>query len=243
MLMVTVVFVAGCTKPDDPINPDNGGDNGGGGNGGSPTLSEEGIYLGIIGFNQYQYEKEIGLLNAQTKKSFTDFIDEFHMENLTGLYYADYLALQRMQSCGEPQKLAKVALVTFTDGIDQTSVSPATPALNPEHYPSKEAYLEALNQKIKNDKVHGDTINAYTIGLKGTDAISNLEEFRHNLHMLASSESNEYEAENMEEVALHFAEIAESLYSETATASLKLLIAGGYSDGLELRFTFDDCSL
>ena len=161
------------------------------------------------------------------------------MENLTGLYYADYLALQRMQSCGEPPKLAKVALVTFTDGLDNTSVSPATPALNPEHYSSKEAYLEALNNKIKYEKIHGDSIHAYTIGLKGTDALSNMEEFRHNLHMLASNQSNEFEADNMDEVEQHFAEIAESLYSETATASLKLLLPGGYEDGLDMRFTFD----
>ena len=248
MLMVAVVCAAGCKKPEDPNNGGNegGGGNGGGnggGGGGGPTLTTEGIYLGIIGFNQYQYEKEISLLNEQTKETFTRFIDGFHMENLTGLYYADYLALQRMQSCGVPPKLANVALVTFTDGLDNTSVSPATPELNPEHYPSKEAYLEALNQKIKNDKVHGDTINAYTIGLKGTDAISNMEEFRHNLHMLASSESNEYVAENMEDVAMRFAEIAESLYSETATASLKLLLPGGYEDGLDMRFTFDGSSV
>lgn len=249
MLLVAVVCAAGCKKTEDPNDPNNGGNggggSGGGNNGGDPTptvLTKEGIYLGIIGFNQNQYEKEIGFLNQSTMDSYISFIDGFRMENLTGLYYADYLALQRMQSCGEPPKLAKVALVTFTDGIDQTSVSPATPALNPEHYPSKEAYLEALNNKIKNEKVHGDSINAYTIGLKGTDALSNLEEFRHNLHMLASKQNNEYEADNMDEVEQHFAEIAESLYSETATASLKLLIAGGYSDGLELRFTFDDYS-
>ena len=243
MLMVAVVLAAGCKKPDepnDPNDPNNGGNGGGGGEEPTPAvLHDEGIYLGIIGFNQNQYEKEIGFLNQSTKGSFISFIDGFRMENLTGLYYADYLALQRMQSSGEPPKLAKVALVTFTDGLDNTSVSPATPALNPEHYPSKEAYLVALNNKIKNEKIHGDSIHAYTIGLKGTDALSNLEEFRHNLHMLASKEDYEYEADDMNEVEQHFAEIAESLYSETATASLKLLLPGGYEDGLDMRFTFD----
>lgn len=242
MLTVVVVIAAGCTKPEDPVNPNNGGGNGGdngGGNGGNPTLNTEGIYLGIIGFNQHQYEKEIGLLNASTQSTFSEFIDGLQMENLTGLYYADYLALQRMQSYGEPPKLAKVALVTFTDGLDNTSVSPATPELNPEHYPNKEAYLNALNIKIKNDKVYENSINAYTIGLKGTDALSNLEEFRYNMQMLASSESNVYEADNVNQVIENFAVIADNLYSETATASLKLLLPGGYPDGLEMRFTFD----
>ena len=246
MLMVAVVCAAGCKKPDDPNNGGNndGGNNGGngGGNGGGSNPTAEGIYLGIIGFNQHQYEKEIVFLNASTQSTFSSFIDGLQMENLTGLYYADYLALQRMQSYGEPPKLAKVALVTFTDGLDNTSVSPATPELNPEQYPSKEAYLNALNSKIKNDKVHGYSINAYTIGLKGTDALSNLEEFRYNMQMLASSQNNVYEADNVNQVIDNFAEIADDLYSETATASLKLLLPGGYPDGLEMRFTFDGSS-
>ena len=246
--MVVVVCAAGCKKTDNPSDPNNGGNgsnNGGGnggGNGGNSALVKEGIYLGIIGFNQNQYEKEIGLLNQSTKASFISFINGLEMKNLTGLYYADYLALQRMQSCAEPPKLANVALVTFTDGLDNTSVSPATPELNPEQYPSKEAYLNALNTKIKNDKVHGYSINAYTIGLKGTDALSNLEEFRYNMQMLASSQSNVYEADNVNQMVDNFAEIADNLYSETATASLKLLLPGGYPDGLEMRFTFDGSS-
>lgn len=231
MLTVAVAITAGCKKTDDPNNGGNGG--------GDSALSTEGIYLGIIGFNQHQYEKKISLLNTSTQSSFTSFIDGFQMENLTGLYYADYLALQRMQSCGAPPKLAKVALVTFTDGLDNTSVSPATPELNPENYPNKESYLNALNTKIKNDKVHDNSINAYTIGLKGTDALSNLEEFRYNMQMLASSQSNVYEADNVNQVVDNFAIIADDLYSETATASLKLLLPGGYPDGLEMRFTFD----
>ena len=62
MLTLAVVVAAGCTK-----DPENGGNNGGnGGNGGGSTPTTEGIYLGIIGFNNGIIEpiKEISLLNV-----------------------------------------------------------------------------------------------------------------------------------------------------------------------------------
>ena len=57
MLTVAVFCAAGCKK-----DPENGGNNNGGGNGGdsTPTVpTEEGMYLGIIGFNEQLNQKPI----------------------------------------------------------------------------------------------------------------------------------------------------------------------------------------
>ena len=116
MLMVVVVCAAGCTKPNDPIDPNNGGNNsgengggnGGGNNGGgnTPTVpTEEGMYLGIIGFNENLYQKDIGLLNNSTKSDYNAFIQNLRADLGTGLYYADYTALKKLQSFAEPPKL------------------------------------------------------------------------------------------------------------------------------------------
>lgn len=110
MLTVAVVCAAGCKKTDDPNNGGNGGGGSGGGNGGGSNPTDEGIYLGIIGFNQHLYEKEISLLNASTKSSFISHIDGLQMKDGTGLYWADNTALKRLQSFGEPPKLTNVAL-------------------------------------------------------------------------------------------------------------------------------------
>ena len=170
MLTVAVVCAAGCKKTEDPINGGNGGNNGGGNGGGSnPTI--EGIYLGIIGFNNKLYPKNIGLLDNSTLQNYYSFIDGLSMADNTKLYYADYTALQQLKSYNEPPKLTNVALVTFTDGLDNASLAPSS---NPDNYASTEDYIVSINNKIQLDKVHGNSINAYSIGLRGNDVNDNM---------------------------------------------------------------------
>lgn len=230
MLSVAMVFAAGCKKTDDPNN---------GGNGGSSNPTTEGIYLGIIGFNQHLYEKEISLLNASTKESFISHIDGLVTRDGTGLYWADNTALKRLNSFGEPPRLTTVALVTFTDGLDNVSLDDSE--TNPDNYPTKEAYLEGLSGKIRHGEVHNKDITAYTIGLKGND-VNDVDEFHANIKKLASEDSNGIEVSDMNHALQQFTEIAESLHSVTNTASLTLLIPPGYNDGQIIRFTFDNIS-
>lgn len=235
MLSVAVVIAAGCTK--DPNNGGNNNGGNGGGNSGGSSPTTEGVYLGIIGFNQELYTKEIKLLNSSTRWVFTDFIDGLAPGMGTGLYYADYTALKKLKSFAEPPKLKNVALVTFTDGLD--NVSTATSQTAPENYGSISAYREALHNMIMNDKVHGKSITAYSIGLKGNDVTDN-QAFSLNLQKLASSSNNVFEVSNMTEALQRFKDIAEALYSVTTTVSLAVDVPGGYDDGQLIRFTFDN---
>ena len=235
MLFVVMVLIAGCKK--DSAQPDNG--NSGGGNGGNSTLTEEGIYLGIIGFNQHFINKEIGLLNNSTLSSYQSFINNLNMENGTGLYYAVYTALNKLKNNPQPPKLTNVALVTFTDGLDNVSLG--SYETNPEQYTSTAAYRTALNNKIKTETIYGKTLAAYTIGIKGSDVYDE-EEFHKNLNMLASSANNVYEVTDMTQALHCFAQIAESLHSVTTNTSLKLQLPGGYDNGQLIRITFDNVS-
>ena len=232
MVMVMVMmFVIGC-KPD-PIGGGDDNDN----NGSVPNT--EGIYLGVIGFNENLTNKEIKLLNESSLSEFKNFVNNLQMEKGTGLYYADYTAINKLKSFGQPPKLNNVALVTFTDGLDNVSL--ASGETNPDGYTTTEAYSKALNDRIKNEKVHGKNITAYTIGIKGTDVYDDAE-FHNNMNMLASSPDNVFEVSDMNEALQRFAQIAESLHSETTTSSLRLEIPGGYNDGVKIRFTFDNVS-
>ena len=238
MLTLAVLFAAGCKK-----DPENGGNNNGGGNGGgsTPTVpTEEGMYLGIIGFNEQLNQKPISLLNNSTKASFKTFIENLRTADGTALYYADYTALKELQAYSEPPALSKVALVTFTDGLDNLSTSGSI--MNPEGYGSIAAYRTALHNKIINDRIHGKTVSAYTIGLRGADVQNNLTEFQTNLEMLASTPKEDYvfEVTNMTEALERFKSIAEDLYHSVTTVNLKLKLPGGLDDGLVIRFTFDD---
>ena len=227
MLTVFLAFAFnGCKPGPDPDDPE---DN-------MPT--KEGVYLGIIGFNQTLTVKNISLLDKSSYPSFKNFISDLEMQNGTGLYYADYNAIEKLRSYGEPPKLANVALVTFTDGLDNVSLSDE---INVGNYSSTDKYCAALNNKIKNDRIHGKVISAYTIGSKGNDVYDE-DEFYNNLNKLASSNENVFEASDMNEALEYFAEIAESLNSKTTTTKLKLQIPGGYNEGTVIRFTFDNVS-
>lgn len=231
MVMGMAVMLAGCSKDENANSTSDG--NGGGNDTG------EGIYLGIIGFNDQLYVKDVSKLNQSTVSGFTGFINGLTSGNGTGLYFADYTALQKMHACAKPPKLKNVALVTFTDGLDNVSL--ANDALNPENYNSTAEYREALHNKIINDQVHGINVAAYTIGLKGNDVTDNAL-FMENLRKLASSDNNVFQVANMDEAMQRFREIAENLYSVSTSVNLGVNVPGGYDDGQVLRFTFDNAS-
>ena len=231
-MVCTTVMFAGCNK-DENNEPTPAANDGG------SSDSSEGIYLGIIGFNDQLYVKDISKLNQSTVYDFTGFINNLTPGNGTGLYYADYMALQKMHSCAKPPKLKNVALVTFTDGLDNVSL--ANDALNPENYNSTAEYREALHNKIINDQVHGFNISAYTIGLKGNDVTDNAM-FMETLRKLASNDNNVFQVANMDEAMQRFREIAENLYSVSTSVNLGVNVPGGYDDGQVLRFTFDNAS-
>ena len=208
-----------------------------------PKPKEEGIYLGIIGFNKDQAIQDIGILDKDSVDDYTDFISKLNKADYTGLYFADYTALKMMRDYQIPanMNLKNVALVTFTDGLD--NISTASGKYDPEDYSKggdPDVYRDTLHDKIVNVPIHDLPVTAYTIGLKGKD-VNDDAEFNTTLEKLASEPKGEYVfyAENMEEVMQSFDIIAKSLYSFSKTVSLKVSIPGGYKDGMKLRLTFD----
>ncbi len=226
-LMTAMVFAAGCHK--DPIIDDD--ENGNGDSGGGTT---EGMYLGIIGFNDQLKTKPIGLLNTSTENSFINFINDLEMRDGTALYHADYTALNWLQTATLPSDLINVSIVTFTDGLDNASMM-----LN-DNFNSQTEYLNAINNRIRTDKVGGLSIDAYAIGMKGND-VQDEASFRQNLQKLSSSPANVFEVENMEYVTLKFREIASSLNNETTTiVGTMIKVPGGYDNNTLIRITFDN---
>ena len=203
-------------------------------------LREEGLYLGIIGFNEVLSYKEIELLSSENENNYKTFIDALTKKDGTGLYYADYKALEMMRDYFPiPAKLENVALVTFTDGLDNISTNPLY-NFNPENYDTKEDYRNAIHNMILNEEVHGKKVEAYTIGLKGGD-VNDPGEFKDTLEKLASEPVDEYrfEVSDMEAVKERFNEIAKSLYSVSKMVNLDVKVPGGEDNGQRLRFTFD----
>ncbi len=196
---------------------------------------EQGLYMGIIGFNADIYSKEIGVLATNTQSQFTGFVSSLSSQNGTILYYSVDKAIDKLMATPLPNDLVNVSVITFTDGLDKGSV-----AMDDARYYTNAEYLAAVNNRIKNDKVQGCSITAYSIGLKGND-VSDNEQFMANLQSLASSPENATEVSSMEEVNAKFQEIASQLYliNSSQTVSLKI---PGEENGTRVRFTFDQVS-
>ena len=194
---------------------------------------EEGIYLGIIGFNHELHKKNIDFLTSSNMEDFHNFITNLQWDDGTALYYADYKALDIMNKYSPvPPNLQRVALVTFTDGEDNLSYG----SRDPENYDDPEIYLDAINSKIMNDQIHGVSVEAYSIGLKSGDIGS---DFMSKIKKLASKDSNAFEVSDMEEVKERFRIIAEELQYLFKTIDIDFKVFGNYSDGTRMRFTFD----
>ena len=197
-------------------------------------LKPSGIYMGIIGFNQALYEKEISSLSSSSKSAYTSFVSNLSSSNGTVLYYAVDNALDAIKEVEMPEDLVNVSVITFTDGLDQGSIM-----LNTK-YTTNSAYLSAVNSRIKSEKVKGIPITAYSIGLRGKD-VSDVVQFKENLKSLASSEANAVEVSDISEVNSKFNQIADEVYKESLSSTVGLKIPG-QSDGARIRFTFDNVS-
>ncbi len=198
---------------------------------------QKGLYMGIIGFNEDLIDKgNMSLLAPNTKSTFTSFVNSLTTKKNTVLYYAVDKALDKLTTTPLPNNLRNVAIITFTDGLDQGSL----PMINYDPYVSKAEYRTYLDGRIKSTTVQGLSLSAYTIGVRGGD-VTNVQEFQNNLVSLASSQENATEVTNMSEVNRRFQEIANQLtnITETQIMSIKFPML---DNGQVFRFTFDNVS-
>jgi len=203
----------------------------------SETFSNNGLYLGVIGFNQQLYAKQIRRLYSGNKYSFDSFIDNLQIENGTLLFYSVEQAIEALHSVSFPSNLSNAAIITFTDGLDQGSM------MKSYQYPTAEDYLTAIHNRITTDKIAGIPLTAYSIGLRGGDVTStaDITRFRNTLKKLASKDSYATEVQNMSEVNARFQEIAGQLNRQINYQTVTLIMPG-ISNGTRVRFTFDNVS-
>ena len=194
---------------------------------------EEGLYLGIMGFNYDIYKYPLSKLDQNSISNANNFIDALAIDRQTLLYYSVDQAITTMQSCKLPDNLMNAAIVTFTDGLDMGSLM-----VDGVSYEEDEEYSAALNARIKNENIAGMPITAYTIGVKGKD-VTDVNKFRSNLQMLASSPENAFEVSDISEVKAKFQEIAEQLVQTNYVQTLAIKIQG-VSNGALVRFTLDN---
>ena len=199
-----------------------------------PQFTENGLYLGITGFNQELYYYPITRLNEVSITEFYNFVDGLQMKYGTLLCYGVDQSISRLKEASFPDDLCAVALVTFTDGLDQGSVM-----MNPA-YSSDDDYLNSINRRIRNERISGYNIKAYSVGLRGSD-VSDVDKFRSNLLKLSSGSDYAFEVSSMSEVNTKLQDIAKNVTDIIYVYDLALTIPG-QSNGTRVRFTFDGVS-
>ena len=194
-----------------------------------------GFFVGINGFNNELYTFPIQYLSRETKSKYNQFINGLTTIAGTRLYNAVDKSIDDLQNAVLPDNLSDVAIITFTDGLDQGSLN-----WN-DKYLSLSEYLSALNGRLETETVSGQKISAYSIGVCGTDAQHNIASFKNNLQKLASSPDNVFEVNDMSEVNEAFMNIANQLSETRYLQTFSFKIAGP-SHREKCRFTFDNVS-
>lgn len=196
-----------------------------------PLPEDNGVFMGIVAFNDEIHSKQISRLDESTREDFTSFVDGLGMTDATLLYYAVDQAIGSMKAQTFPDNLSNAVLVTFTDGLDQGSL-----AMKPEHRTSR-GYASYLSGLIGQTAIQGHPLEAYAIGLMSDDVYDD-ELFTYNLQSLASSEDKVLPVNNIAELRQKLSDLFDNLDRQTTqrTVSIKVPMM---SDGDKYRFTLD----
>lgn len=193
---------------------------------------QEGMYVGILGFNSNLYPYSFDILTSSNLYAHQNFVSNLTMANGTILYHAVYTSLDNIVNAPVPEKLENVSIVTFTDGLDIGSWR-----MN-SNYPSEALYLAAVNKQIHRTYIDGIKLDAYSIGVKGSDVTDEVR-FESDLHQLASDSTNVFSVSNMDEVNARFRDIAAKIYNTKVNYSMTIKLPAP-DPGSIIRFTFDD---
>ena len=88
----------------------------------SIPMVDTGMYMGIVGYNNALYTRDIAYLDSTTVTGFNDFVASLTTESGRLLYYSVDNALDALNRAACPRNLQNVAIVTFTGGLDQGSL-------------------------------------------------------------------------------------------------------------------------
>lgn len=209
-------------------------------NQGAATTLPSGAYVGITGFNEDLFEKPICLLNESSQTAFNTFIDGLTQADMTLLCYGFNTALTNMQNTQYPEDLSSTTIITFTDGLDQGSLS----RYKPEGVNNESEYLEYLNNRIDNETIADKKIDAYAIGLKSNlGGTSQISYFENCLKKLASyneekRERNFSTLDNMSSVSAALQAIARELAVSNSVQEISIKTPE-MSNGTIFKYTFD----
>lgn len=136
------------------------------------------IKLGIVGFSKINETRVFNIrpLTLDSYSEMTSFINRLSTQNGTALYYAMDKSISElmeeycMNSIPSSEPLSAAIMVTFTDGLDQTSRNPDKNILTADNY--YDEILAKYGSKMQNKNFNGIHLQHEIRGVKGNDIIS-----------------------------------------------------------------------
>lgn len=209
--------------------------------GGTEGGTESGLYLGISSFDHELVYYPAHLISEESLEDYYAIVDAMQLttKSNTLLYYSVDEDITSMKNVRLPSNLFNVSLVTFTDGLDQGSLSKRRGKYNTDL-----EYLDDIHARLENELVSGLPINSYAVGLNSNNANSNPTLFDKNLNLIASTPRNSsekyvYKASNMTEVNSSFESIASQISQSFKLQKLTIYIPFPSGEGAKIRFCLD----
>jgi len=173
------------------------------------------IKIGIVGFSKIS-ATEFFPITRLTNDSYYDmcqFINSRSIQNGTALYYAMDKAIDVMEdycntSIPSNEPLSAAMMVTFTDGLDQTSRDESRDILTADKY-----YTELLN-KIRGKRFNGIPLQSKMRGVQGDDIETQAQLGK--FEQIGNSLAEFKLLNNVSELGQEFKDIAEGLLNEWA---------------------------
>ena len=136
------------------------------------------IKLGIVGFSKINETRIFNIrpLISGSYYEMTSFINGLSTQNGTALYYAMDKSISELMeeysrnSIPSSEPLSTAIMVTFTDGLDQTSRNPDKNILTADNY--YDEILAKYGTKMQNKIFNGIRLQHEIRGVKGNDIIS-----------------------------------------------------------------------
>ena len=217
---------------------------------GAETL-KEGIYIGILSFDEEAHiltETPV-FLDSSGSTTLKNLLDTRYKRAKAGgtlLYYTVHKALSTLRALDSklPAKTTSCNIITFTDGIDVGSTSPIlwnSSPLENQNFGGKPGndYLIWLNEQLENTKIKGNVLTASAYGIAGDD-VNDREVFAKNLKNLTTRSGESDTSINFDKLSEKFGDIAKSLTVITKTTSFDLLITPPTTgNGTIYKMTFD----
>ena len=236
----------------DPSGIGNGSVNGE--NSGSEGKVESGLYIGVISFGNTVSDlnnDKFVCLNSASKVDYVKNLlnNKYELANDTStlMYYGVHKALINLEKNSNqlPNDLENVYIITFTDGLDNSS------GRHTEKYPLEDTglakgsstndYAKWLkNELLKERKIKGNEIVCYSIGVKGSDiTVEDEEDFMKALDNIASSSKYSQVLNRFDQLQEHFENLSKSLTVTTYKYDFTLKLPSDAWEKERIRMTFD----